>query len=387
MYSNKKIFVIFSLTIFVIANYSIGLFYLPALPMIGSHFHVSRQYAQMSYPIVLIGSSLAYTYLGALSDHYGAKKMLYVQFTVYFLSSLMGYLSKSMLIFLLSLLMQGLSSYYLLIIKYCKTQLDFDVVAVLSYLSIIGTLFVPINAFLSGVIADFNWRYIFILWSIIPLVSLVLVYFLPTKSDTQLVKLDLDDYIANIKSFIKDRFFNQSLVAMVTMGSVYVVFYSLSPHIFVYDFGLTAKQYGMYLFIPTLGSLIGFAITTPLKRRYGLDGCILIGECLAFISIILFIVIFHFFTIPFVFMLLIALFMISYPLIITIVDVQIVSIYASIAGSALSLLFIGYNGFQGMIGVLAARSNGEHIGVIMLAILILGFSLYHFIKMKSKVSA
>ena len=219
--------------------------------------------------------------------------------------------------FLLSVFILGTSNYYTLIVRYCNVQLDFEVVKLLSILAFVATLFIPLNAILSGYLAHYNWRYIFILWMIVAVICLILVYFLPTKSNVTYKDFSFLDYLKNMKFFITDRLFNRYLIAMVTIGAVSSIFYTLSPHIFIVDFGISAKIYASYLFIPTVGLLIGYVLTKKKKKAYGQTQCIFIGEIIAFISIFSFVVIFYFIPNPMIFMGLMSVFMIGFPMVTT----------------------------------------------------------------------
>ncbi len=376
---SKKIYIYVALSFIVIANYSLGTFFLPALPAIGSYFNAPKYDSQLAYPLILLGSSLAYIYVGALSDSYGAKKTLLIQIFLYFLSFLTCFLSGSMVIFLVGVFIQGVSSYYTLIVRYCKVQLDLDVVQLLSILAFVGTVFIPLNALLSGYLAHYNWRYIFILWMIISVCSLLFVYFLPTKPSVTYVKFRFVDYAKNFKFFFTNKLFNKYLIAMVTIGSINAVFYTLSPHIFITDFGLSAKVYASYLFIPTAGLLIGYILTPIIKNRYGQSRCILTGQFIAFFSIFSFVVIFYFVPSPLIFMGLMAVFMISFPMVTTNIYIQVMGINASLAGSGLSFISVGLNLLNGGVGFTAAKQDGEQMGVLMLIILVIGFSIYHYL--------
>jgi len=158
-----------------------------------------------------------------------------------------------MFIFLIGIFIQGMSSYYALIIRYCRVQLDLDVVQLLSILAFIGTVFVPLNALLSSYLLNYSWRYIFLLWIVISALCLVFIYFLPTKPGDTYERLSFAGYVKDFRFFFTDIRFNRYLVIMVTFASIYTVFYTLSPYIFINDFGLTAKVYASYLFIPTAG--------------------------------------------------------------------------------------------------------------------------------------
>ena len=382
MTRNRKIYVYVALSFIVIANYSLGTFFLPALPAIASYFNAPKYDAQLAYPFNLLGSSFAYIYVGAMSDSCGAKKTLFLQLFLSFSSFLVCFLSGSMVVFLIGLFIQGLASYYTLILRYCKVQLDFDVVQLLSILAFIGTIFIPLNAMLSGYLAHHDWRYIFILWMIVAVICLILVCFLPTKSNVTYKDFSFVDYFKDLKFFITNLSFNRYLIAMVTIGSVNAIFYTLSPHIFIVDFGLSAKIYASYLFIPTAGLLVGYILTPVIKNRYGQSRCVLIGELFAIFSILSFVIVFYFNPSPVVFMGLIAMFMISYPMVTTNIYIQVMGINAALAGSGLSFISVGLNLLNGGVGFTAARQDGEQMGVLMLIILVVGFSCYHSLNSK-----
>ena len=382
MTRSKTIYVYIALSILTMANYSLGIFFLPALPAIGSYFNVPKYDTQLAYPLILLGSSLAYVYIGALSYSIGAKKTLLIQLFLYFMSSFICVLSGNILIFLLGIFIQGASSFYTLIIRYTESELDVDVVKLLSILSFLGTVFVPLSALLSGYLAHYDWRYIFMLWMIISLTCLLLVYFLPTKPRLIYTKFSLRSYIKNLTFFLKNLSFNKYLIAIITVSSIEAIFYTLSPHIFITDFGLSAKVYAYYLFIPTAGLLVGYILTPIIKKSYGENRCILIGEIVAFMAILLFVIIFYFISSPLIFMLLISLFMIAYPLVSTNIFVLVMGINTALAGSGLAFISIGLNFINGGIGFTAAKQDGEQMGVLMLIILVVGFSCYHYLNKK-----
>ncbi len=382
MTRSKTIYVYIALSILTMANYSLGIFFLPALPAIGSYFNVPKYDTQLAYPLILLGSSFAYVYIGVLSDSIGAKKTLLIQLSLYFMSLLICVLSGNILIFLMGIFIQGASSFYTLIIRYSEFELDVDVVKLLSILSFLGTVFVPSSALLSGYLAYYNWRYIFMLWMIISLICLLLVYFLPTKPGLVYTKFSVRSYIKNLTFFCKNKAFDSYLIAIITVSSIEAIFYTLSPHIFITDFGLSAKVYAYYLFIPTAGLLVGYILTPIIKNSYGENRCILIGEIIAFIAILLFVIMFYFIPSPLIFMSLISLFMIAYPLVSTNIFVLVMGINTALAGSGLAFISIGLNFINGGIGFTVAKQDGEQMGVLMLIILVVGFSCYHYLNKK-----
>ncbi|MAR84431.1 MAG: hypothetical protein CMF55_06550 [Legionellales bacterium] len=299
-----------------------------------------------------------------------------------FLSCLICYLSKNMFIFLIGIFIQGMSSYYALIIRYCRVQLDLDVVQLLSILAFIGTVFVPLNALLSSYLLNYSWRYIFLLWIVISALCLVFIYFLPTKPGDTYERLSFAGYVKDFRFFFTDIRFNRYLVIMVTFASIYTVFYTLSPYIFINDFGLTAKVYASYLFIPTAGYLIGNILTPIIKKRYGQSRCIFLSECVALGSIFSFVVFFYYMPYPLTVMILISIFMFSYAMLAPNIYVKVMGINLALAGSGLSFLSVGLNVISGGVGLTAAKQDGEQMGILMLVILLLGLCSYHYLKKK-----
>ena len=59
-----------------------------------------------------------------------------------------------------------------------------------------------------------------------------------------------------------------------------------------------------------------------------------------------------------------------------------VTINAALAGSGLSFISVGLNLLNGGVGFTAARQDGEQMGVLMLIILVVGFSCYHYLNSK-----
>lgn len=380
----KRVYVCLALSFITIANYSLGLFFLSALPDISSYFHASKYTLQLSYPLVLLGSSTAYLYIGILSDSFGSKKILLIQLGQLFVSCLVCYLSNNVFIFLLGIFMQGMSSYYALIVRYCKIQLDFDVVQLLSILGFIGTVFTPLSVILSSYLLHYSWRYIFLLWMIISAFCLALICFLPTKSGVTYQRISFTRYVKDFKFFFTNIRFISYLILMGGIGSCKSIFYTLSPYVFIKDFGLTAKIYATYLFIPTAGCLIGNVLTPIVKKRYGQNRCIFLSECVALGSIIFFVVIFYYLPYPQIFMILIAVFMISYQMLLPNIYVKVMGINISLAGSSLSFLSVGLNLINGGVGLNSAKQDGEQMGLLMLAVLLLSLCSYHYLNKKAK---
>lgn len=148
------------------------------------------------------------------------------------------------------------------------------------------------------------------------------------------------------------------------------------------DFHLTSSIFGLLLFILTIGTLIGSTLTYYWTEKLSINGNILAGKCIAIFGMVLFVIIFYFFPSPIVFMINIAFFMISVPLISTTVTMQVMSINQTLAGSALAFLSVGFNALNTASGAFVSRQDGEVMGVIMLVVLVIGFAIHSLLSRK-----
>ena len=198
--------------------------------------------------------------------------------------------------FLGGLFLQALSSYYALVARYVKMSLSSNTVKVLSLLGILGTISFPINTTIAGHITHtIGWQYVFAHRLLMILFCLLLTIFLPTNKSVNFIKLSFKSYKNNLKFFITNKHFNKSLFLYAAVGGASSIFYTLSPHIMMTDFHLSSSLFGLLLFMPTIGTLIGSFLTYYWTEKLSINGNILAGKCIAIFGMVLFVIIFYFF--------------------------------------------------------------------------------------------
>ncbi len=363
----------FTIAILFIVGFSKGAFFLPALPSIGKSFHTDRSIIQLTYPLILFGSALSYTFTGTLSDAYGAKKILVIQLSLFVISLIICRQAQSTLIFLCGILLNGIGSFIPLVIKYIKTNLPNNTIKALSLFMIIGTISFPLNATLVGHLLSLStWRTIFSLWIVLALICAALTCLLTQKPHKKLTTFKFTAYLNQFKYFITNRDFQKYLIIASTNAGAASIFFTLSPHICIVDLHLAPKAYAMLLFIPTAGSLIGYALDIFLITKLSQATIIIIGQYIAVFALIIFTIIFNFYPNPITFMSPLALFMVSYSLIGSNTNTLVMSIKTSLAGAAIGFFSVGVHLINGAAGTLAAHHDGETMGILMLIFLVFG---------------
>ncbi len=383
----QKVYLYITLALLIIVNWSMGIFFLPALPTIGHYLHAPRSSIQLSYPFYILGSALSCLVLGPLTDAFGAKKLLIIQFFIFLASLGICFYARTITIFLAGVFLIGCSCNTTLLFKYLKTNIPNHPVKVYSALCTIAVISSPIILTISGHIAHVSyWQNIFALWFILVLICLGLTLFLSEQKAVVHLPFSFSNYMKNFFFFMRNIYFHKSLLAIAALGGASSIFYTLAPHIFMVDFKLNPKIFGYLMFIPTIGLLIGNTLAFKLNDQFSEEKSILIGKVIATFGMASFVIIFYFFPNPIVFMALIAIFMAGSPIINNNINMQVQTINHTLAGSALAFLGVGLNAIRSVSGMMVSRLDGEIMGITMLTVLCVGFILHSYLGRRSLAS-
>lgn len=383
----QKHYLYTTLALLIIANWSMGIFFLPALPTIGHYLHASRSTIQLSYPLYILGAALSSLVLGPLTDTFGAKKLMVIQLLIFLASLGICFYARTIAIFLTGAFLIGCACYTMMLFKYLKTNIPSHAVKVYSILCTIAVISSPVLLAISGHIAHISqWQNIFALWFILVLICLGLTLLLPEQKAVIHLPFSFANYIKSFFFFMKNIHFHKSLLAIAALGGATSIFYTLAPHICIIDFSLNPKTFGYLMFIPTIGMLVGNALAFKLNDQFSKEKSILIGKVIATFGMASFVIIFYFFPNPIVFMALIAIFMVGTPLINNNINIQVQTINHTLAGSALAFLGVGLNAIKSISGMMVSRLDGELMGITMLAVLCVGFLLHSYLGRRSLAS-
>jgi len=283
--------------------------------------------------------------------------------------------------FLVGIFVQGLGSYVTMFVKYIKVNFSEDTTKLLSVLFLIGCVFMPVMMTISGHLCHFySWVDVFWFQLFMSLIVLFVVPVLPTNPDVKLIQLSVKKYCHDLGYYWSHPAFYSSLILCMAIGGALSVFYTLSPHIIIVDFQRTPAEYGLLMFIPIVGRLMGNGLTYYLAERLSKDAIMTVGKLIALMTICAYVVIYYFFPSPFTIMLHVAVLMLAWPMVRTNAILNVMSINPILAGSALAFLTLGVKTIYGVSALLAAQRDGEMMGLLMLAIVSVGALLHTIIR-------
>ncbi len=145
--------------------------YLPSLPAMAKHWHVSSTSMQLSFTFYLLTLGVSQLFYGPLSDRYGRKPLLLVGLVVYLIGSLVCALSLMPNMLYMGRALQGLGAGSMFVISNAALSDVFSGSALarrVTWNSLVWSL-VPILApAVGGFVQEYlGWQANFILWQVI----------------------------------------------------------------------------------------------------------------------------------------------------------------------------------------------------------------------------
>lgn len=153
--------------------------YLPALPLVGGHFHKSQSAVQITLSIYLVGSSISQLIYGPIGDRYGRKWPIVSGMTVFLLASLLCALADNFAWLVIGRLFQSLGACSGLTLGRSIVGDCFeakDSAKVFSTISPFMGMSPAISPVIGGVLTEFfGWRATFFFLAIFAVIILFLV--------------------------------------------------------------------------------------------------------------------------------------------------------------------------------------------------------------------
>lgn len=260
--------------------------YLPSLPAISNYFNISDAHTQFTLTIYLLGFSISQLVYGPLSDRYGRRNVILCGMTIFLIGSFVCAIASSPSILLFSRFVTGVGAgacgvLNRAIASDCFKGAEFS--KAWSYTTTTLVLTLIIAPVLGGYIQDsFGWRANFILATLfVCSVFFIVLRFLPetnVNSSTQTIKLH-----AIMKTYYKiliSRTFLMCTLCYTLAFSGLIVYFQVSPLLYMNVFGLTATQYGWSSLIIAGSYLVGGILVNKLARVIAIQQLLFIGTLL-----------------------------------------------------------------------------------------------------------
>ncbi len=265
--------------------------YVPSMPDIAHYYHVDTSVVRMTISFFLISLAFSQLYYGPASDKYGRKGMIIIGSVVYLIGSIVCYSSESIQMLILGRVIQGagvgaLMSLSRTIIQDSANKKQFlNVMAWLSIFFLVAPAMAPvIGGFLQ---TYFGWRSTFVFMIVFVLILLaVIITFLPETNhyknkDALKIKVIATNYLEIMKH---GRFLMYCFVMVAALSGI-IVFYTISPFIFIVDYHMSPSSYGLLSLGIVASALAGrIYMTLYAIKHYDADKILMIGVVFMFIG-------------------------------------------------------------------------------------------------------
>lgn len=251
--------------------------YLPSLPAISNYFSISDASTQLTLTIYLLGFSISQLVYGPLSDRYGRRSIILLGLVIFLFGSLICSLASSPTILMLSRLVAGIGAgacgvLNRAIASDCFKGAEFS--QAWSYTTTTLVLTLIIAPLLGGYVQEsFGWRANFIVATIFVASVFVIIFkFLPETNNS---KNHAHAHHAPAKALhvlktyyhiLVSRKFIMCTLCYTLAFSGLIIYFQVSPLLYINVFGLSPTQYGWSSLIIACSYLVGGLLVNKLVK-------------------------------------------------------------------------------------------------------------------------
>lgn len=260
--------------------------YLPSLPAISLYFNMADSSTQKTLTLYLLGFSLSQLIYGPLSDRYGRRVIIMAGMAIFLLGSFVCSIAVTPTVLFISRLIAGIGAgacgvLNRAIASDCFKGAEFS--KAWSYTTTTLVLTLIVAPVLGGYMQDaFGWRSNFVLATFFVCLTLfILFYFLPeTHKQTPAIPLKIPQIVKNYYQILLSPTFFMCTLCYTLAFSGLIIYFQISPLLYIKVFGLTATQYGWSSLIIAASYLIGGLLVSKLVSVIGIRKLLFLGTAL-----------------------------------------------------------------------------------------------------------
>lgn len=263
--------------------------YLPSLPAMAAHWHVTSTSMQLSFTFYLLTMGVSQLFYGPLSDRFGRRPILLTGLLINLAGSIVCALSITPDMLYVGRLLQGLGAGSIFVISNAAFSDVFSGSALarrVTWGSLVWSL-VPILApAIGGLVQEhLGWQANFYIMAGYTLLMFVLLFFgLPETLSKEATVESIGHLVHGyIKIATNVRFLSFITCVVFSYGAV-IVFNIAGPFILQNKLGLNAEDYGMYVLIVGLTYGVSTFINGSLLKYFKVKYLLLIGVIVTLLS-------------------------------------------------------------------------------------------------------
>ncbi|MED7819971.1 MULTISPECIES: multidrug effflux MFS transporter [unclassified Francisella] len=259
--------------------------YLPTFSNMKEFFATSYSLVQISLSVYLLGLGLSPIILGPLSDSIGRKKLIIFLILIFTLFSFLSIFVINVYLFIILRFFSGISAVFATVLATAVLRDSYhghNLGKAISITSMLWAIIPSIAPVIGGYVLELGhlWQNIFLLISIIGVVTLVLViFFLPeTLPISQQNAFDLyDKFKQYIDLFTNKKFMSRALSSALTY-SIFTAYITAAPILLRINFNTSAIDIGWLQLVYAAMYIVGTFINSVLISRIGFSKSIVIGK-------------------------------------------------------------------------------------------------------------
>ncbi len=248
--------------------------YLPGFKSISEDFGVTVSRVGLSLTSYFIGISVGQLAYGPIMDKYGRKKPLLIGLFFYLISAISCLLSPTLTWLIISRFFLALGAAAGMVAAKAIVRDVFPIKEVAGAMSVLMLIMggAPIIAPTIGsfIIDSFGWQMIFLFMALFCLLMILSVYrFLPESIKPDKL-VDLKPKQVAIKYFgilTEEKFWTFGLAGSLAIGAMFA-YISDAPKLFMQDFGLSQKEFGLLFGLNAGGLILGSQINRLFLKKF-----------------------------------------------------------------------------------------------------------------------
>lgn len=275
--------------------------YLPALPTLKHDFSTTTVAIQSTLTIYLLGTIIAYLFLGPFAHYIGFRKMLLTLSITLLSGSIICMLSTTLWLLCIGRFIQALAGGGLGIIgrgsfmKYFpKEQAMYLYIAIVPAVSIMSPALAPTVG--GSLVHHFNWQSIFLLLSILSMLlffASLIYYHFPNHSQAIAEKINFSSTFKIYMALIFNRYNFAILFIPMQLFLIYMAACAEIPFI-LHHTGYNARDIGL-AYIPTaIGFFMTSQLASHLTKHRSAFSIVKLGFMLVFLGLISLLILPHF---------------------------------------------------------------------------------------------
>jgi DHA1 family bicyclomycin/chloramphenicol resistance-like MFS transporter len=234
----------------------------PALPKLPAALATSREAAQLTLSLYLVGLAISQMLLGPLADRYGRRPIILVSIGTYVIASIAAEFAPDIETLIVARLAQsfGASSGLVLGRTMIRDQYDLSTSAsLIGYVTMAMTIAPMIAPLLGAQLMEaFGWRSIFTFCALFGAVSFAIaVLRLPETRPASLEAATARDVLARTGELIRNRRYLMYWASSAFSSALFFGLLGAAPYLVIDAMGRSGREYGLWFASLGLGYMLG----------------------------------------------------------------------------------------------------------------------------------